>query len=243
MTKKIKKTVQKYRKPKKKNARHPWQLVVFTVYGPNAGKQYVRTFPNQGKMQAYMRRNTEATGNEVALTHTVKRKTPKELSNFNIFKNWVKEGLGAGEMTKEEEEYIEAFVNEHGRVPKPWEDPNFVGRVGKFVEKVFEIGMVAGGVGLGVSGVKAAVTGTKLATSGVARAATKTAVKSAAKKAATALAKKRSVKEALKVAGKGTAKAVGRGFDVQYKAEIAGMFTKMGKKGISNIKQGLKATK
>jgi hypothetical protein len=135
--------------------------------------------------------------------------------------DWAKEGIGLGEVTADEWAFMNYYKDATGMPPPILENPYAIERIGKFVDRAFDIGTAYVGGGMAVQGVKMGLKATKLASSQLARAQTKAAVKRAVKNKMTQLAKKRTVKEAVKGAAKGTFKAGNVALEAEYKATVA----------------------
>jgi len=219
-----------------KRPRAKYALRVVRMRGPKKGQSYVRYFSSSSKMQAYMKRNMAAGGSEKLLKYMdLSQKKAVKNSILKDLKGWSLEGLGLGNMTREEKEYLAAFEEVNGRAPRPWEDPYLMDRTGKFVDKAFTALTVAAGPGLALKGVKLMVQGTKLATQEAARAATKTALKKALNKTVKELTKKASVKNTLKRASKHSLKGGKKALHIEHEKHVVDEYKGMFKKGVNNV--------
>jgi hypothetical protein len=135
--------------------------------------------------------------------------------------DWAKEGMGLGDLSVEEYQFINYYKDVLGQAPPVFENPYAIERMGKMLDRTFDIATATVGGGMAVQGVKLGLKGTKLASSQLARAHTKTAIKKAVKNKMTQLAKKRTVKQALKGTAKGVGRAGGKALEIEYKATVA----------------------
>jgi hypothetical protein len=136
-------------------------------------------------------------------------------------KDWALSGVGLGKLSKDEWQFINYYKDATGKPPPIFENPFMIERMGKMLDRSFDIATAVTGAGMAVQGVKLGLAGTKLATSQLARAKTKAAVKRAVKSKMIELTKKRTVRNTLKVAAKGTAKAGGKALEIEYKTAVA----------------------
>ena len=182
-------------------------------------------------MAAWKKRGAKARANVYRANARSKAKKAKQGILADL-KDWTADGLGFGDLSKNELLYWRDFKREVGRNPKPWENTYMIERYSKMVDKAFLAATAVTGYGIAMTAVKGAVAGTQLATSAVARAKTKTALKKAIKKAATELTKKRTVKNTLAVAGKGTFKGSMKALELEYKKSVVTELTGMVRKGL-----------
>ena len=156
------------------------QLVVKRLYGPRAGETYVRTFSSEGELNEYIKRNTDEQELQRNKYHEYPVNAEKEESTIlGKLKDWVNEKFGFSDLSKEEKDFYFNYYMENGELPSIWDDPYAAERALKFVDASMNTLAIAAGPGVALSAVKGAMLATKLGTSAVARAETKTALKSA----------------------------------------------------------------
>jgi hypothetical protein len=146
--------------------------------------------------------------------------------------------MGLGDLSVEEYQFINYYKDVLGQAPPVFENPYAIERMGKMLDRAFDIGTAVVGGGMAVQGVKLGLKGTAVASSQLARAQTKTAIKKAVQSKMAQLAKKRTVKQALKGTAKGVGRAGGKALEIEYKATVAKEVGTSLAKGFQQVTKG-----
>jgi hypothetical protein len=193
----------------------------YKSFGWKFGSDKKMTQFRKAQLLAYEKRRGQKAAASVHRMRAGQKSREANRSVARQLLEWAREGIGLGNLSAEEWDFINFYKEELGQAPPVFENPFMIERMSKMLDRAFDIGTVTVGGGMAVQGVKLGLKGTKLASSQLARAQTKAAVKRAVKSKMADLAKKRTVKQALKGGAKGVAKAGGKALEFEYKATVA----------------------
>jgi hypothetical protein len=202
----------------------------YKTFGWGFGSDKSKAQFRDAQIKAYHKRAGMKAASSIYSIRAKQKKREAGASVARQLAKWAQEGIGLGDLSKDEWQFINMYKQITGDPPPIFENPFMIERMGKMLDRAFDVGTVAVGAGVATQAVKAGLKGTQLATSQLARAQTKKAVKAAVRRRMRELARKRTVKQALKGGTKGVAKAGGKALEYEYKAaavrEIGGSLAK-----------------